>query len=117
MQMPGDIFVPVTVKRYAAGTWSGGRHTAGAETTVTITACVQPGGMKEMMSLEEGERTKDLIAVWTPSLLRTIDEVAGTDADRILFEGAYWQVRRVESFGITPELKHYHVIAIREQAK
>ncbi len=116
MQLASDTFGPVTVYRRAAGAYSGGRWVPGVEAPVTITACVQPGGMKEMMSLEEGDRTKDQLAIWTRDPLYTMNEFTGATADRVLWEGSYWQVRRVEYYGITPEMKHYHAVAIREQA-
>lgn len=115
MQTPGDIFETVTLRRYGAGSWSGGRWTSGSYTTVTITGSVQPGGMKELMTLEEGDRTKDMIAIWTQSPLYTENETIGTAADRIVWDGSLWQVRRVESHGKTPELHHYHAVAVREQ--
>lgn len=116
MQITSDIFTSVTLLRYAAGGYdSHGRPVAGTETSVSITAAVQPGGMKELMSLEEGDRTKDTIAVWSQDPIYTLDEVQGRKADRISWDGSYWQVRKVESYGTTPELKHYHAIAVREQ--
>jgi hypothetical protein len=116
VQQPSEIFQSVTIKRYAAGAWTHGVYAPGAETTVVIMACVQPGGMKELLSLEEADRTKDQLAIWSEEPIYTLNETTGQKADRVSWDGAYWQVRRVESYGITPQLHHYHAVAVREQA-
>ena len=115
--MPSEFFQSVTLKRYAAGSYSGGRWVAGTETVATITACVQPAGPAELLSMEEGDRQKDQITLWTQDAIYTLDEVTGRKADRVSWDGEYWQVRKVEQFTITPELKHYHATCVREQSK
>lgn len=117
MQTPSDMFESVTVRRYGTGSWVGGRWAEGSYVTITVVGAVQPGGMRELMTLEEGDRSKDTLTIWTQTALLTEDEVAQRAADRIVYGGEVWQVRRVESFGLTPELRHYHAIAIREQAR
>lgn len=116
MQMPAELFCSVTVKRYAPGALdANGRFTAGAESTVTITASVYPAGMKTMLSPEEGERTKDQIGIVTQDPIYTLDETLGRKADRVLWDGEYYQVRQVQHFTNTPELTHYNATAVREQ--
>ncbi len=83
---------------------------------MSITACVQPAGMEEMLHMEEGERSKDGIAVWTQDVLRTLDERVGTRADHVEWDGFLWEVHKIEEFSITPDLKHRHAICIKEQA-
>jgi len=117
VQMPPDIFGFVTLRRNGAGGYVEGRWVDGAWSTITITANVQPGGFKEMMHLEEGERSKDTIAVRSPSPLYTTDEANGKKADRVLWDGVYWEVHKVQNFTVTPEMVHYYAVAIREQSK
>jgi hypothetical protein len=117
MPMPAEMFQSVTLLRSAAGAYSGGRWVNGAQSSVVITACVQPASMKELMSLEEGDRTKESIGIWSTSEIRTANEATGLKADRVSFNGLYWQVRNVENYGITPDLHHYHAVAVREQSK
>ena len=117
MQMPSELFYAVTIRRNSPGRYTAGRWVDGAWTDISITGNVQSGGFKEMMHLEEGERSKDTIAVRSPSPIYTIDEVAGKKADRVFYDGVYWEAHKVEHNPGPPELAHYYAVCIREQAK
>lgn len=113
--LPSEMFESVTLTRYVAGVYTAGRWVEGAGSSVTITGCVQPATSEDLKKLNEGDRTTESIVIWSPDEIRTVDEVANTRADRVLYNGQYWLVQRVERFGITPQMSHYSAICLREQ--
>jgi hypothetical protein len=78
------------------GTW-----VDGAEATAAIRASVQPLRGRELLSLPEGERTREWVKIYCASELRTLDEAAGTRADTIIYQGKAYQVRQVEPWEAT----------------
>jgi len=114
MQLSPDIFISVSLKRYAAGSFSGGRWSDGAESDVTITASVQPAASSTAHP-DEGERAKDSINVWSQDPIYALDDETGRKGDRILWEGEYYRVEDVNYHRMTPELTHYNATAVKEQ--
>jgi hypothetical protein len=118
LQSPTDLFGPVELLRNTSATsFSTGRPVSGAWETVTVTATVQPAGYEEMEHLEEGERSKEARLVISKDPLRTINEAAGLQADRVLVDGVRWEVHKVLSFGGPAGIAHYEAICMREQAQ
>lgn len=89
---------PLAVTRGTAGTLAAGVFTAGATTQLTLTAMVQPVSGRDLLRLPEGLRTRELVAVFTPTALRTTDEHAGTPADRFTWQGRTYEVQLVEEW-------------------
>ena len=115
LPLPSEMFSDVTLTRYAAGSYVGGRWVEGASSSVTITACVQPATPRDLLRLEEGDRTSEAIAVWSPDAMQSLNETAGTQPDRISYDGKTWLVKIVEWWDPTPQLTHYRALAVREQ--
>jgi hypothetical protein len=107
------MFTSVTVKRYAAGSWAAGVFTAGAQSTVTITASVQPAKPDELQNLSAAARRSSAgIKVYSESELRTADEATGIQADRVSWEGEDWEVQAVSRHRLS-NLAHYKALATR----
>lgn len=88
----------VTVTRTVAGTYVKGVHQPGESSSFGITASVQPASGRDLLRLEEGQRTRETITVFTPDDLRTTDEATGTPADRIEWQGSTYEVQVVENW-------------------
>ena len=120
MQMPPDIFKTYSVKRYAVGTVdSTGTYSKGAETTVSITANIQPedsqSRWQRMQTMPEGQREEAAIIVITDSELVTVED-AGEDQspDIVVYESQDWEVNGRQPFGhMTIALAHYEYLATR----
>lgn len=91
---PGGL----AVTRRGAGTWIDGFYTPGATSALTVTACVQPMTGRELMQVEEGLRTRELIVIHSIEPLQTVNEPGGYDADRVSFNGGTYEVHRVEAW-------------------
>lgn len=108
---------PVIRLRPTAGTrGADGRYVPGAPSAASIAASVQPLSGKEVETLPEGERRRDWLKLYTHSELRPVDQhsgAAGTAADRVIIDGAIYEVRRVaRQRSIIP---HYRAFVVRVQ--
>jgi len=73
------------VTREGATTYDGdGRAVIAAGVTLQLSLVVQPAGAKELLRLPEGDRTGDLISVWSATELQLRDVIA--------YDGSTWQV-------------------------
>ena len=87
---------PATLIRRAPGSHVNGRWQAGAETSTAIRAVIQDPKEADIRQLPEGERTEAFVAIWSRSELRTSDETAKTEADRVVSEhGDTYKITRV----------------------
>jgi hypothetical protein len=87
----GDYVVTRTV----ASTYNGnGVLVPGSTSTLTIEACVQPLGGRELRRLPEGLRNKEARQVYTPTELRTAQ--TGNEPDSIAIGSNSWQVQTCE---------------------
>jgi len=115
MQLPSEIFQTVTVTRWSAGSYdSNGRFVDGSQSTIAITASVQPASPQDLIHVEEGNRTKDVIVAWTETELTPGNEALGTIPDHITWQGNLYECHKVERFNMGA-LPHYKAIAIRHQ--
>lgn len=107
------FFTDVTRKRYAAGTWVAGGFVAGAATSSTIKASVQPATGRDLLRLNEGLRTRDVVKVFAAlGDLRTADETAATPADRVVHLGEEYEVVEVEAWAMA-QMPHVEALAVR----
>ena len=90
--------VNVTIERKAAGAYDGdGKWVAGAETTSTIRAAVQPASGRQLMDLPEGIRNEARWLAWSRSEIRMDDTVVHAGSTyRVMFlwpraEGSFWR--------------------------
>lgn len=95
----GSLKTPdLLVTRRTAGAITNGIAAAPSEATFTIEAVVQPVTGRELQSLPEGMRTEQVVSIHTTSSLRTANEAGGLLPDHIDWQGATYQVRRVEDW-------------------
>jgi hypothetical protein len=85
-----------TVTRPGAGTWTNGVFVEGTASTFQIQASVQPASARDLLRLPEGERTSDVIAIYTPTELRASSQPDRTLSDRITYRGALYELEHVE---------------------
>ncbi len=111
LQMPADMFTDVTLTIYAAGSYSSGRWSAGASSTSTITASVQPAGPRDLLHLPEGDRTKAAVKIYTDAEISEGNEASGMPPDQITWNGAQWEVQKVWRHALG--LGHHKGMALR----
>jgi len=106
----------VTRRTPAASTHVAGVWVDGAYTESTIQASVQPAGAEELERLDEGDRTKGAVGVWSETELTAGNEATGTKADQIQYLDEWWEVKKVEPYiggHHTSSLSHYAAVAVR----
>jgi len=100
-----------TVTRTAAGTRTLGRYTAGAASTFSIEASVQPVTGRDLQAMPEGQRAEETKVVYTTTELRT--RTPAGEPDTIAIDSETWAVTKVErwdAFGDT----HYRAYVARQ---
>lgn len=105
------MFTEVTMRRYAAGTYTNGRWVPGAVTEIPIVASVQPAKSDELLRLPEGMRTKGVVKAYTDSELQPGDEGQRSQPDRIVWDGEEWEVQVVDRHQLG--IAHYKAICVR----
>ncbi len=97
--------LPQTITRFAAGTTVKGRYTAGASSTLTILASVQPISGEDLKPLPEGRRLDDYVKVYTDSNLQTLP----SQPDRLTWRGHTYECISVDvrQMGV---INHYKYI-------
>lgn len=104
----------ITRRRYAAGSYdSDGRWSEGSATDATIEANVQPASWSQVQQLEEGLRKSDPRLVLSESELRVANQHTGLSGDRLVLDGAEFEVVKVEVFETPGPLPHYEATAVR----
>jgi hypothetical protein len=97
MSLIDAVAVPVVVTRTGPGArGADGRWVAGATSTFTMPAAVQPAKPDELLDLPEGQRTRGALKIYADAELRTADEETGVGADVITYGGRDYQVRAAE---------------------
>ena len=104
----------ITRVRRAAGTTTGGRYTAGAETTSSIAASVQYLSGIELQTLPEGERSFDWRRLTVaPGTLRAPSQHDGSEGDLVEIDAIRYQVRHVDNARFL--IPHQRVYVVRER--
>lgn len=105
---------PVTLIRYAAGArGSDSRFVAGAASSSTIQASMQPVTGRILFRLPEGERQRYELVAYTESDVRAGDAATSVPADRITYGGVTYEVGRVQRWPAAGPLPHYEVLLVR----
>ena len=110
--LPPDMYVTLTVKRYAAGAYSAttGKFVTGAESSFSIQGSFQPWQPKATVPQDGGRRNKASARVYTPTQLREPDETAGTRGDIVTapadYGGGDYEVVEVDPW-VMGSLNHY----------
>ena len=97
----------VTVKRVAPGSYGAdGFWQEGAETTLTITASVQPATQEDMQLLPEGRRVTGTHRLYTADVLYLARD--GRNADRVVIDDDDYEVMAASDWqnGIVPHRRY-----------
>lgn len=100
-----------TVTRTGAGAYGGlpggfpmtfpaydGRYREGTPSTLSIRAVIQPVRGRDLLRLPEGQRTEEMIAIYTETELQTASAPGGGTADVVSYRGKSYQVQTVEAW-------------------
>lgn len=87
-----------TVTRRAAATIDKGRDVPGRQTTLQISASVQPASGRDLLRLPEGRRATETQALFTTTLLLVGGQGSANEADLVSIEGRTWEVQNVQSW-------------------
>lgn len=95
-----------TITRTAADTYTDGLRTAGATSTFTIDASIQPVTGRKLLALPEARRTQDIRVLWTATALAV--------ADKITIAGELYEVFEVVTHGVLSTTPFYCVYCARQ---
>jgi hypothetical protein len=87
---------PITITRKAAGSYVNGIFVAGAVSSISATASVQPLNGREQVTLSELQRAKETLKMYTSTEVFVSNEAAGRSADLVSLRGRVYEVQRVE---------------------
>jgi len=99
----------ITGVRYAAGTYTKGQYSPGAETELIIQASVQPLAGRELDLLPEGRKELESYKIYTTIELKTADQSEQTQADELTLFGKSFEVIKVENWQ-NAVIPHYKAI-------
>lgn len=99
--------IPVDIVRRTQGSYIEGHWVEGEEQTVTVEANIHPFSDYQVMMLPESDRSKSWMWMFTADLVRPKKEgVDGNDADRLVWDGDFYEVRAVQRFSMSVQ-DHY----------
>ncbi len=104
----------LSVSRFAAGVWSQttGKYEKGTQSTLTVTASVQPLSPNEILQQPEHRRNREMVKIYTKDRLYTSDEKKGTPADVVTHDGKRYEIHRVDNWSIGTDIPHYKSIGV-----
>lgn len=111
----------VTVKRQSAGSYSDatGLFEPGSEQTMSVAASVQPMTARDLLLLEEADRTREWIKLYSEFKFHAGEQTAGgqpVKADVIIYNNERYVVRSVTDWtmqgGVT-RIKYFRANAVR----
>jgi hypothetical protein len=88
----------IGVTRYASGSYVDGRWSSGAGVATSVDAAVHPAGRRDVEKLPEGEQTKEAIAIYTISPLKTSKAGTGQKSDVVAWRDQSYEVQAVEDW-------------------
>lgn len=101
----------VNVETPQVTTWSGGIASEPGKVTRRVLMVIQPISGRDAQILPDGVRVDDVISVWAVSRLRTVEDPDGKPADRIVWQGARYEVQSCEDWNHLGT--YYKVVARR----
>lgn len=108
-----EFYESVTLKRKTAGSRdANGDWVNGTLSTTTIQAVAQSLTANERIALPEAVRSKETVKFHTTTELKTVDEVALTDADIITYQGTDWLIYQV--FNRMTNGGYYKAIGVKQ---
>lgn len=104
----------LTVRRYAAGTYSTitGKWVEGGTNDFTISASVQPLRGKEVELLPEARRESQSYKLYTDIQLLTVDTSNSKNPDRVQINGTWHEVLIVEDWQ-NDLINHYKIVVVK----
>lgn len=103
---------PLTVRRYAAGSFSAGIFQPGQMSEGTLVASVQPTATADREVLPEGLRSRQSFNLFASNALSRGDESAGKPADRVQIGGEWYECAAVLPWQ-NNLLPHHQMIVVR----
>jgi hypothetical protein len=102
---------PITVIRETkSGSYVRGIWTPGKASEFEIQATVEPLDGQDLLLIPEGERTKEMIRIYSELELKTADEACARKADVVRYQGKLYEVHKVKTW--TQLIPHFETIAI-----
>lgn len=103
-----------TVRRRDPGSYVNGNWTpAGTYTEFQIIASIQPINGRELQMMPEGQRTREMVRIYTKSGLRPTIEQQNVKGDLVSYKGRQWEVQKVEEWEFSWDgLAHFKAIAL-----
>lgn len=108
--------VTVDVKRSEGGSRTKGVWTNAAQTTITISANIQPvlKGTDTLL-VPEGDRSKEIIKIYTTTLLKSrVEGTTSNQGDIVEWDGKQFEVMKVIQYQMGV-LDHVKAIAVRRE--
>lgn len=100
------------VSRPNPGEYVKGRWVPGSGTTdFDIIASIQPMKPFEVEQQPEGQRSKEMIKIYTVQGLRPTIEAQKVKGDRLSYRGRTYEVQRVETWDFVTDIPHFKAIA------
>jgi hypothetical protein len=92
-----------------SGGYVDGLYQAGTENSFSIRISMQPLTGKELLQFPEAQRTRRMMKGYTATYLHTAETSPSQKADRIEYNGTFFEVQTVNRWLVT-DLNHYKVI-------
>jgi hypothetical protein len=102
----------VELERFTAGSYTKGVYAKGQSTTCDLDVNVQPVKPSEMLSLPEGQRTKETIKIFSDEALRSVEQVGSEAADRITYNDKVYEVFSTKNWQFS-RIAHWMSLAQR----
>lgn len=103
--------ISLEIRRPGQGTYDEhGRWQTQDKEPLIIKGAVQPLTPKEIMQDVDARHVKEVIKIYTPTELRTVDDVKKIQPDVVVYKGAEFEVHKVGDWN-----NFYKVIAIRRE--
>lgn len=100
-----------TVTRFGAGAWVNGYFVPGSSVTIDVMMSIQPLNGTELVNLPEAQRTRRTVKAYSADRLFTSDQIAGTAADRVAYDGRVFEVHDCQNW--TPmDLDHWKCVLV-----
>ena len=105
-------FSSVEVERSSSVRYTDGRAGTSTSHRIRIRASVQPARPVDLEFMPEEMRTRAAVRIYAAKALRVSDDERGQKADRVLYQGEWYEVVKCDRWG--PDLlAHHKAIAVR----
>jgi len=105
-----------TVNRLVAGTIdSDGFYTDGTSSSFTMSATIMRLSAKDMLNLPEGQRTEQMIKIYTDTVLNTANITTSIKGDIVTYKGNTYEIMSLENWDDfdTSGIEHFKYVAMK----